>query len=123
MENAIQNNPTHENYSHLLYVFIDCIPSYITPSVINQEIYKIINEKNILNQINGFDVNIKWKWNSIKECYYTDVEGFYGDVAVKKHTDLLILHIKTTLNTHFSTEDIRLTFRLSRPLVRQYPLL
>lgn len=139
-----QNQTYPRQFSHILHIIIEgegspqMIPASAplfsqilpTPTIheeivklmtIHEEIFNLINEKEIINQINGMDVKIKWMWDDANAYYYTDVKGMLGDVAVKEHTILLFSHIQKVLNDkNICMSDI--SYRISRPLVKQIPL-
>ena len=121
----IQYNNYTENISHYLNIIILNPPTKLIEQQIRQEIFFLIEKNPIIQRFNGIDVTICWK--NISDNYYTDVEGIYGDVAVKIHTELLLQNILLNLNNTFDNIFLKgisiIAFRISKPLTRKICLI
>ena len=114
------------NVSHILHV--DVPPPHLNSSTahIRQKIFNIINRKRIVKHVCGVDVFIKWRsaqsFSSSSSAYYyhTDVNGVFGDRAVKEHTKQLLHDILEELG--LKADESGIAFRVTRPLVRQIAL-
>ena len=107
------------NVSHILNVIID-EPTTNDNDVANQirqQVFHKINNIPIMFTIHNTQVNITWRSNAISNHYYADVMGFYGDNAVKLHTEMLL---KRFDNDCFG--KTRLAFMVTKPLVRTIPI-
>lgn len=122
----LQNNIYHYNISHFLNIILINIPSKILEQQIRQEIFFQIEKVPITRIINGFNVTICWNSNS-SDNYYTDVEGIFGDTAVKYHTEILFNDIVINLNNKFDNIFAKgiskIYFRNSKPLTRKICML
>lgn len=122
----LQNNIYHFNISHFLNIILLNIPSKILEQQIRQEIFFQIEKVPITRIINGMNVTICWNSNS-SDNYYTDVEGIFGDIAVKYHTEILFNDIVINLNNKFDNIFAKgiskIYFRNSKPLTRKICML
>jgi hypothetical protein len=121
--NTIKNELREgRNVSHILNVKLSNQQGIERGNAIRQAIYKKINSITITKVVNNRNVDITWKSSATQTSayYYTDVEGFYGDVAVKTHTAILLSDLLNQLRPVFG--EISLAFLVTRPLVREVAL-
>ena len=116
------------NISHILNVQISQTPSDEVGSQIRRHIFRLIQGNPITKLIHGMNVTITWRSTSTTSptCYHTDVGGILGDVAVKRHAEMLLHDILVDLNNNFDhifdNGISGLAFLVSRPLIRQTAL-
>jgi hypothetical protein len=116
------------NYSHILLIRIQ---DELDNDMKNQIIEKI-NNVSILYDLNGgLNVSIsnaRITWNKLvtgipnELKFYTDVNGMFGDVAVKEHTKLLLNDILNFINEKYH-KNIKLSFQITKPLTHKIILL
>jgi hypothetical protein len=96
--NALYKNYIDQfgNFSHILKIELGDIISEEEKINILNEIFNLINEKDIVKNI--LDTNIIIRWRVYDETdlihYYTDGNGILGDKAIHEHTKLLLSDIK-----------------------------
>ena len=116
------------NVSHILNVKVSREPSNEVVSRIRQHIFGIIQGNPITKLIHGMNVTITWRSTvtTSSDYYHADVGGMLGDVAVKRHTEMLLHDILLDLNSNFddifANGNTGLAFLISRPLVREIAL-
>ena len=113
-----------ENYSHILLIRIrDELDDNMKTQIMEK-----INNIDILYDLSGglnvsiINARITWKAvvtnipNELK--FYTDVNGILGDVAVNKHTKLLLDDILNLINEKYH-KNIKLSFQITKPLTHK----
>jgi hypothetical protein len=109
------------NVSHILNVIISLqITSNIT-NQIRQQVFNKINNIPIMFKINGMEITITWRSNVVSNYYYTDIDGIYGDMAVKLHTAMLLKLIDMASYNNIEGESI-LAFMATKSLTRTVPV-
>ena len=110
------------NISHILNVNIYQTPTDDIATQIRQRVFNKINNIPITFIIQGTQVVVTWRSNTVSNYYHADVMGIYGDIAVKLHTERLLKMIDiATYGDCFG--QTRLDFMVTKPLVRTIPLL
>ena len=71
--------------------------------------------------INQFYTFLAWRSNDNLYSYHADVMGMYGDVAVKLHTEMLLIQFDMTAYDT-CVGKTKLEFIVDKPLVRTIPL-
>lgn len=112
-------NP-NRNYSHVLHVVWKIPPSEEIKELVWEEIVQIIEGKKFTYTIENHTIAIQWK--RLKGEFYTNVNGFYGDVAVQKHTKLLWQEVLQLLTENLDIENTSFVFHVTRPLTKQLVL-
>ena len=102
------------NFSHILNIEINKNITGYEKNIILNNIYNLINEKNINKKIENMNIIIKWRVydNSNLLHYYTDGDGILGDVAIFEHTKLLLNDLNKLKNSD------KFTIHLSKPLTQ-----
>ena len=91
-------------------------------------IFNVINKKRIVKEVSGIPITIEWRSNATQTSsyYHCDVNGIFGDRAVRGHTQLLlrdiIREIDASFNFIFKTGQTGIAFLVTRPLVREVAL-
>ena len=81
-----------------------------------------------MKEVNGVPVSITWRSNAQQTSayYHCDVEGIFGDRAVKEHTKLLLCDIIREIDSNyaniFTNGDTGVAFLVTRPLFREVAL-
>jgi len=110
------------NISHILNVNIYQTPTDDIATQIRQRVFNKINNIPITFIIQGTQVVVTWRSNTVSNYYHADVMGIYGDIAIKLHTERLLKMIDiATYGDCFG--QTRLDFMVTKPLVRTIPLL
>jgi len=104
------------NVSHILNVNIYQPTTNDIANQIKQQVFDKINNVPIKFTINNIDIVITWRSNAVSNHYHADVNGIYGDVAVKLHTEMLL----KSLSAYGG--GATLDFMITKPLVRTIPL-
>ncbi len=114
------------NITHMLEIRILREPSIEIGTRILEEIHELMGNQPIEKIVNGFvNVTITWRnsGNRSSPYYHTDVAGMFGDIAVKLHTQLLLLDIMASIdkkfNQIFSTGKAGVQYSITKPLVQQ----
>ena len=112
------------NVSHILNVIITEPTTTDIANQFRQKVFHKINNVPIKFNINRIDVVITWRSNENLHYYHADVNGMYGDVAVKLHTERL-LRLFDDIGECVDNDCLgktRLAFIVNKPLVRTIPL-
>ena len=72
-------------------------------------------------KINGMEITIAWRSNSVSNYYYTNMEGIYEDMAVKLHTEMLLNLIDMSSYNNIEGESI-LAFMATKSLAHTVPV-
>lgn len=104
------------NVTHVLNILVSRQKSEDEEKTILQEIYKIIANKEILKDIDGFQVPITWRTSTKTSPHYHANVQLFTDTVVKQHTKKLRQDIFTQLDPQLTTGlDIQVTKHLSKP--------
>ncbi len=112
------------NFSHILSIEIDESLNINEKNTILQNIYDLINEKNIIKNISNINIsniNISVKWRVYDETnllhYYTDGNGILSDKGINEHTKLLLNDIKKIENSD------KCNIILSKPITKSISII
>lgn len=100
------------SHSHNMKVILKNAPSKEIEEQILEEIIDMIHGKPFVYSIDEFLVKIQWDKaypHLVYGYYSTDVKGFYGDIAVKKHKERLLEEVKALLKPKWG--DLELEFQ------------
>ncbi len=102
------------NFSHILNIKMDNSLNEDETNKILNDIFVLINEKDIQKYTSNMDINIKWRVydNTDLLHYYTDGNGILGDRAIYEHTNLLLKDIQKIKNSD------KFKIILSKPLTK-----
>jgi hypothetical protein len=109
------------NVSHILNVIISLQTTSNITNQIRQQVFNKINNIPIMFKINGMEITITWRSNSVSNYYYTNMEGIYGDMAVKLHTEMLLNLIDMSSYNNIEGESI-LAFMATKSLAHTVPV-
>ena len=101
------------NVSHILNVIINQSTTDDIKYNIRKQVFDKINNVPIMFTIQNTQVVITWRSKAISNHYRADVMGIYGDTAVRLHTEMLLKILGGS----------KLSFMVTKPLVRTIPLL
>ena len=116
------------NVTHILNVQMSQRLNSEKATCAKQAIYRFIQGIAITYTINSMNVTITWRASTDQtSAYHADVGGMYGDVAVKRHTNMLLQTLIHQLDplfefcftqgiTGIKTTEISLV--VTRPLMR-----
>lgn len=102
------------NFSYILNLFINEDLDKDEKDQIATTIYSIIHDKQIEKNVLGVDIPIKWRVSGETDLlhYFTDGGKVLGDVAVQKHTKLLLNDIRAVIGKE------KISFMVTKPLVK-----
>ena len=107
------------NVSHILNVIVESNDNNDIVNQILQQVFHKINNIPIMFTIHNLQVTITWRSNAVSNLYHADVMGYYGDNAVKLHTEMLL----KMFDMSAYDECLRLIFMVTKPLSRTIPIL
>ena len=120
--------------SHILYINVLNAPSNEVERKIKEDIYIEINgvtfTKEVqegFNAVNTWNTSVSYKQNSENYTYYYCYTNILGDVAIQKHTQLLLNEIMYKLDDKydniFTNRIARISFLILKPASLQLAII
>ena len=116
------------NVTHILNVRISQQLNSEIATLVKQAVFRLIQGIAITYPIHNMNVTITWRSSTDQtSAYHADVGGMYGDVAVKRHTNMLLqtlIHQLDPLFEVYFTEGItgikttEISLIVTRPLMK-----
>ncbi len=89
------------NFSHILSIEIDESLNIDEKNTILQDIYDLINEKDISKNMSNMNISVTWRVYDETDLYhyYTNGNGILSDKGINEHTKLLLNDIRKIKNS------------------------